>query len=152
MTKQNEKELCRQLRESRKELEQAKTRIDKLDSIVQRLYEDNIDGKISDERFGRMSATYDEEQAQLESRISELEAFIEDARQQTINVDSFLSMVRKYTEIPELTAEIIRSFVEKVEVYQPEKIPGTRTKKQTVCIHWNFIGAVEIPAENEKTA
>ena len=152
VTKQNEKELNRQLRESRKELEQAKTRIGKLDTIVQKLYEDNIDGKISDERFSRMSATYDEEQAQLESRISELEAFIEDARQQTINVDSFLSMVRKYTEIPELTAEIIRSFVEKVEVYQPEKIPGTRTKKQTVCIHWNFIGAVEIPAENEKTA
>lgn len=152
VTKQNEKELNRQLRESRKELEQAKTRIGKLDTIVQKLYEDNIDGKISDERFSRMSATYDEEQAQLESRISELEAFIEEARQQTINVDSFLSMVRKYTEIPELTAEIIRSFEEKVEVYQPEKIPGTRTKKQTVCIHWNFIGAVEIPAENEKTA
>lgn len=50
------------------------------------------------------------------------------------------------------TAEIIRSFVERIDVYKPEKVPGTRTKKQTICIHWNFIGAVDIPAEHEKTA
>ena len=100
----------------------------------------------------RMSATYEAGQRQLESCVSELEAFIEDSRQQTINVDSFLSMVRKYTEITELTAEIIRSFVEKVEVYQSEKVPGTRTKKQTICIHWNFTGALDISTENEKTA
>ena len=54
-------------------------------------------------------------------------------------------MVRKYSEITELSAEIIRSFVEKIEVQQPEKVPGTRTKKQTVVIWWNFIGAVDIP-------
>ena len=65
VTKQNEKELNMQLCESHKELEQAKTRIGKLDTIVQKLYEDNIDGKISDEHFSRMSATYDEEQSQL---------------------------------------------------------------------------------------
>lgn len=99
-----------------------------------------------------MSATYEAGQRQLESCVSELEAFIEDSRRQTINVDSFLSMVRKYTEITELTAEIIRSFVEKVEVYQSEKVPGTRTKKQTICIHWNFTGTLDISTENEKTA
>lgn len=63
------------------------------------------------------------------------------------NAESFLSMVRKYTDIKELTAEIILSFVEKIEVQQPEKVPGTRTKKQTVVIWWNFIGAVDIPDE-----
>lgn len=152
VTKQSEKELTRQLRDSHKELEQAQSRIVKLDTIVQRLYEDNIDGKISDERFSRMSATYEAEQQQLESRVAELKAFIDQARKQHLNVDSFLAMVRKYTEIPELTAEIIRSFVEKIEVCQSEKVPGTRTKKQTICIHWNFIGSVDIPAENEKTA
>jgi len=50
-----------------------------------------------------------------------------------------------------LSAEIIRSFVERIEVLQPEKVPGTRTKKQTIVIYWNFIGAVEIPDEHEKT-
>lgn len=111
-----------------------KERIKKLDSIMQRLYEDNIDGKISDDRFSRMSATYETEQKQLEARVSELEAAIAEAREQRLNVDSFLGMVRRYTDITELTAEIIRSFVEKIEVKKPEKIPGTRTKKQTLVI------------------
>ena len=152
VTKQSEKELNRQLRDSHKELEQTKSRIAKLDTIVQRLYEDNLDGKISDERFARMSATYDAEQKELEQRQIELQEFIDKSKEQTLNVDSFLKVVRKYTDITELTAEIIRSFVERIDVYKPEKVPGTRTKKQTICIHWNFIGAVDIPAEYEKTA
>ena len=152
VTKQSEKDLNRQLRDSHKELEQSKSRISKLDTIIQRLYEDNLDGKISDERFARMSATYDAEQKQLEQRQIELQEFIDKSKEQTLNVDSFLKVVRKYTDITELTAEIIRSFVERIDVYKPEKVPGTRTKKQTICIHWNFIGAVDIPAEHEKTA
>lgn len=152
VTRQKEKDLNRHLRDSHKELEQAKDRICKLDSIIQRLYEDNIDGKISDERFRRMSATYEVEQRQLESRSAELQEFIDTSNEQRLNVDSFLNLVHRYTEITELTAEIIRSFVERIEVQQPEQVPGTRTKKQTIAIIWNFIGAVEIPEEARKTA
>ena len=152
VTRQSEKELNRQLRDSNRELAQAEARIQKLDVIMQRLYEDNVDGKISDERFSRMAKTYEDEQRQLESRKVELDAFIAIAKEQRLNVDSFLDMVRKYTDITDLTAEIIRSFVEKIEVMKPEKVPGTRTKKQTIVIHWNFIGAVEIPDTKEKTA
>ncbi|MBR5295645.1 MAG: DUF4368 domain-containing protein [Clostridia bacterium] len=65
---------------------------------------------------------------------------------------TYLTQVRKYTEIKELDAEIIRTFVERIDVFKPEKVPGTRTKKQTVLIHWNFIGAVELPQEQEKSA
>ena len=152
VTRQSEKELNRQLRDSNRELAQAEAGIQKLNVIMQRLYEDNVDGKISDERFARMARTYEDEQRQLESRKVELDAFIAIAKEQRLNVDSFLDMVRKYTDITELTAEIIRSFVEKIEVMKPEKVPGTRTKKQTIVIHWNFIGAVEIPDTKEKTA
>lgn len=152
VTRQSEKELNRQLRDSNRELAQAEARIQKLDVIMQRLYEDNVDGKISDERFFRMAKTYEDEQRQLESRKVELDAFIATAKEQRLNVDSFLDMIRKYTDITELTAEIIRSFVEKIEVMKPEKVPGTRTKKQTIVIHWNFIGVVEIPDTKEKTA
>ena len=83
---------------------------------------------------------------------AELTEFIDTAKEQRLNTDSFLGMVRKYTDITELSAEIIRSFVERIDVLQPEKVPGTRTKKQTIVIYWNFIGAVEIPDEQEKTA
>ena len=155
VTKQNEKELSRLMRDSNRELAQAKERIGKLDTIVQRLYEDNVDGKISDERFTRMSATYEAEQKRLEARVYELETAIAEAREQRLNVDSFLGMVRKYTDVTELTAEIIRSFVEKIVVKKPEKIPGTRTKKQTLVIWWNFIGVVDVPkdpSEQRETA
>ena len=152
VTRQSEKELSRQLRDSNRELAQAEARIGKLDVIIQRLYEDNVEGKISDERYARMSESYEAEQKQLEDHKAELENFIATAKKDRLNVDSFLGMVRKYTDITELTAEIIRSFVEKIEVLKPEKVPGTRTKKQTIVIYWNFIGAVEIPVEEEKTA
>lgn len=120
--------------------------------LIQRLYEDNVDGKISDDRFSRMGKTYEDEQKQLESRNEELTTFIESSKEQWLNVDSFLDMVRRYTDITELSAEIIRSFVKKIEVMKPEKVPGTRTKKQTIVIHWNFIGAVALPQTKEKTA
>lgn len=150
VTRHSEKELTRQLRDSTRELEQAEERIGKLDSIIQRLYEDNVEGKISDERFAKLSASYEAEQNQLESRKAELTEFIDASKEQRLNVDSFLGMVRKYTDITELTAEIIRSFVEKIEVLKPEKVPGTRTKKQTIVIYWNFIGAVETPLKRKK--
>ena len=152
LTKKNEKDLSRQLRDSTRELEQAMQRITKLDGIIQRLYEDNLDGKISDERFARMNATYEQEQKNLENRVTTLREVISKAKHQRLNIDSFLAQVRKYTEIKELDAEIIRTLVERIEVFTPEKITGSRTKKQTVLIHWNFIGAVNLPQEQKKSA
>ncbi len=156
VTQKGEKELNRQLRENSTELARAEERIRQLDTIISRLYEDNISGKVSDERFAKMSASYEAEQKALESRASELRTFISETKEQRLNAESFLSMVRKYSEITELTPEIVRAFVERIEVQQPEKVPGSRTKKQTIVIFWNFIGAVEIPddisEEQKKTA
>lgn len=150
VTRKSETELNRQLRESRRELDQARQRITRLDSIVKNLYEDNIEGKISDERFKRLSETYDEEQSQLEKRASELQDYIDSSKEQRLNVDSFLALVRRSLEISELTPEIIRSFVEKIEVFQPEKVPGTRTKRQRILIHWNYIGVVDLSDGKQK--
>ncbi len=108
-------------------------------------YEDNLDGKISDERFKSMYKSYDKEQAELTSKIESLESFISKAQEECLNVDSFLKLVRQYTNIQELNAEIIRIFVDKIYVEKSEKVAGTRTKKQTIWIQWNYIGAVDIP-------
>lgn len=140
------------MKDSRKELESALARIARLDTLAQRLYEDNVDGKILDERFEKLSAIYEAEQRQLQERTAEMQEFIDRAKEQHLNVDSFLAQIRKYTDITELDAEIVRAFVDRIEAFQPEKIPGTRTKQQTIRIYWNFIGAVDIPQENEKSA
>ena len=150
VTKSKAKEIDRSLRESRREYDLAKARIAKLDTIMQRLYEDNVEGKISDERFMRMASTYEAEQKQLEARIGELEAFIAEAKEKTLNAEYFLSLVRKYTDIRELDAEIVREFVDRIIVHKAETVNGHR--QQRIEIIYNCVGIVEIPARYEKTA
>lgn len=139
--------LNREMKDNRKEYEQSQARIAALDKIIQRLYEDNVTGRISDERFARMSATYEAEQQTLEKRVAELQILMDGAKQKAMNVEYFLSLVRKYTDIQELTGEIIREFVEKIIVFKAEKVDGHR--QQRIQIIYNAIGAVEIPNEKE---
>ena len=146
------------LRDSKRELEQVQHRIKKLDDIIQNLYEDNIDGKVSDERFAKMTANYESEQKTLSVRASELNEIIiqlkieiSSAQEETANADRFLSLVRKYTDIKELTAEILREFVEKVYVHQAEHIDGKKIQK--IRIVYNCIGEFNPPIKiREKTA
>ena len=153
VTDKTRAEVNRSLRDDKRELEQAQVRAGKLDDIIQRLYEDNLDGKISDERFAKMTASYEDEQKTLESRIRELKAAIGTVTENASNVDAFLKLVRKYTDIQELTAEIIREFVEKIYVYKVERIDGKRI--QRIKIVWNCIGEFTPPdkcKKDEKTA
>lgn len=155
VTKKTRSELDKSMRDSRRELEQAQARIAKLDEIIQRLYEDNIEGKISDERFTKMTANYEAEQQTLEKRVTELKSIMTEEKESALNVDHFLTLVRKYTDIKELTAEIIREFVEKIYVYKAERIDGRRV--QRIKIVWNCIGEFEPPVststtKNEKSA
>ena len=155
VTKKTRSELDKSMRDSRRELEQAQARIAKLDEIIQRLYEDNIEGKISDERFAKMTANYEAEQQALEKRVTELKSIMTEDKESALNVDHFLTLVRKYTDIKELTAEIIREFVEKIYVYKAERIDGRRV--QRIKIVWNCIGEFDPPVststtKNEKSA
>lgn len=143
VTRNSEKALDRELRDCRKEYEQAKARIAKLDTLIQRIYEDNVEGKISDDRFAKLSGNYETEQAQLQSRVEELQRFLADAKEMSLNADHFLALVRKYTDIRELDAEIIREFVERINVFQAEKVDGHR--QQRIQIIYNCIGAVVLP-------
>ena len=143
VTRNSEKALDRELRDCRKEYEQAKARIAKLDTLIQRIYEDNVEGKISDDRFAKLSGNYEAEQAQLQSRVEELQRFLDDAKEKSLNADHFLALVRKYTDIRELDAEIIREFVERINVFQAEKVDGHR--QQRIQIIYNCIGAVDLP-------
>ena len=144
--------LDKSLRDSKRELEQSQSRIAKLDDIIQRLYEDNISGKVSDERFAKMTANYEAEQHTLESRVAELKAAMNAENESSINVDHFLWLVRKYTNIQELTAEMIREFVERIYVYKAERVDGRRV--QRIKIVWNCIGEFTPPTakEQEKSA
>lgn len=150
VTQKSKQETERNLRESKKELEAAKARVTKIDGIIQRFYEDNIEGKVSDERFAKLTATYEAEQRQLEYRIVELQSFMANAKNESLGIDTFLSIVRRYTDIKELDAEIIRVFVEKILVYKAEKVDGHRV--QRIKIIYNGIGEIPTTPINGKTA
>jgi hypothetical protein len=95
-----------------------------------------------------MSANYEEEQHTLGDQVNELKTLIDSEKESAINVDRFLSLVCKYTDVKELTAEIIREFVEKIYVHQMERIDGH--KVQRIRIVWNCIGEFTPPAITEK--
>ena len=95
----------------------------------------------------KMSASYEDEQKTLKARVTELECEIATYKENSLYMNQFLDLVKGYTEVPELTAEIIREFIEKVYVYHPDKINVQKT--QRVRIVWNCIA--EIPSQN-KTA
>ena len=148
--KNSEKVLAQELKQNQKEYEQAKARIATLDKIIQKLYEDNVFGKISDERFKKMSLDYESEQKELTGKVAALKENLESAKEQSMNTDRFLSLVKKYTEIKTLDAEIIRAFIDKIIVFKAEKVDGKR--QQRIRIFYNCIGAVDIPEKHEKTA
>ncbi|MBO4877706.1 MAG: recombinase family protein [Ruminococcus sp.] len=129
-----------ELFKAKKALNQTNKRIAELDKLFTRLYEDNVSGKISDERFTMMSAGYDDEQKKLKASVTELNAFIETAEQKTADANSFIKVVRKYEHITELTPTIVHELIEKIVIYAPDKSSGHRT--QDIEIHFRFGVAV----------
>ena len=125
---------------AKKALNQVEKRITELDRLFARLYEDNISGKISDERFAILSAGYENEQKKLKDKASNLSAYIETAEQKCADVNSFIKVVQKYEHITELTPEIMHELIEKIVVYAPDKSDGHRT--QQIEIHFRFNVAV----------
>ena len=111
---QQSDEADRKLKE--KELKALLARDEELDGLFERIYEDNVSGKISDERFSRMSRRYEDEQKELTEKIKQLRAEIEKQSSRTMTTDMFISLVRKYTRAKKLTPRMLNELVEKIEV------------------------------------
>ena len=107
-----------------KELKSLLARDDELDGLFERIYEDNVSGKLSDDRFAKMSRRYEEEQKELSEKIKKLRSEIEKQSSRATSTDMFVSIVRKYTRARKLTPRMLNELVEKIEVYNAEKIDG----------------------------
>lgn len=135
--RQRNKELTKQ----KKRMSEIQSRMKELDNLFQRIYEDNISGKLSDERFMKLSKGYDTEQADLQEEMTRLQEHIQQAEKQSVNVDRFLSIVKKYTNLTELTPEILHEFVDRIIVHAPDKSSGRRL--QEIEIIYNHIGTFD---------
>ncbi len=128
---------------NKKLLSQYEKRIKDIDNLIQHIYEDNISGKITDERFTTLSSNYEKEQKELKSKVKELASKLDTTKQQELDLTSFVSKVKQYTEISELTPEIINELIDKIYVYQSEKVNGKPT--QQIDIYYNGIGIINFP-------
>jgi len=108
-------------KQAKRKLEKQGRRINELDATIQRLYEDHIMGKLSAERFEKLSEGYKKEQAELKASVDELRPMIGTAETQAINIQSFLKVVKKYTEPTVLTPALLHEFVNKIVVHAPDK-------------------------------
>ena len=128
-----------------KELKSLLARDDELDGLFERIYEDNVSGKLSDDRFAKMSRRYEEEQKELSEKIKKLRTEIDRQNSRATSTDMFVSIVRKYTRARKLTPRMLNELVEKIEVYNAERIDGEWV--QRLRIHYNCVGEMNIPNE-----
>ena len=127
------------------EVRQARKRIAELDRIFKRIYEDDINGTISHERFLNLSAEDEAEQKELTEKVKAEQQEVDTYEQNKSDFDSFAAIIRKYVGITELTPTIVNEFIKKIVVHAPEKIDGKRFQK--VDIIFNFVGEIHLPTD-----
>ena len=130
----------------RETLSKAESRIAELDNLFKHLYEDNVTGKLSDERFIKMSHDYELEQSNLKAMAEVLREEIKQQEKQKTNVKAFISAVKKYTDMQQLDAAMLREFIDRIEVSHTDK----KSKTREITIVYNFIGAFDFGRAKEK--
>ena len=128
----------------KKRVRREEKRVSDLNGIIKKLYESYALGKIPEKRFDALSAEYEKEQAALEESVAKAKAELADFEADTVRVDKFMELARKYTDFSELTTPMINEFVEKILVHEGDRSSGERV--QEVEIYLKFIGKFEIPA------
>ena len=141
LEQQNQAQFSKDNKRQRQQLKKDEHRFKEIDGIIQKLYEDNLLGKISDERFVKLSQSYEEEQHQLQASISDLTEKLAKQQEDKLNISKFMARISKYTELPELTVEIVNELIDKIVIHKP-----TGTKRNRIIqidIYYNFIGKLD---------
>ena len=140
----------KQLAAKRRELSKAKKRIAEIDALIQKIYEDNASGKLSDERYATLSLSYEEEQKTLKAAVPEMQAYLETETDKAESLQRFIQKVKQITELKALTPELIHEFVDKIVVYAPRYLDGKRV--QLLDIYYSGVGILHevTPEEMEE--
>ena len=126
-----------------RELDALTARDRELDMLFERLYEDNVSGKIDDARFAKMSKRYEQEQGENAKKIKALRLELKKDESKRMDIDDFLETVRRYTDATTITKRMVAELIDHIEVYHAEKQDGITN--QCVVIHYNCIGAFDVP-------
>ena len=137
------KQVVLQQRKNQTALQEALSREKEVDILYEKLFEEKILGNLTEERFKKLSYKYEDEQTALRQKIKHLKDVVVEEKKHEMNADGFLQIVRKYTDIKELTPEILREFIDKIVVHHREQLFGETVQK--VEIYYKMIGYVELP-------
>ena len=124
----------KELSAKRRQLTQAQRRIEELDRLFKRIYEDNISGKINDSRFQKLSGDYENEQAELTKKVQTLEQEIVKQQEEADSIEQFIRRAKKYPELTELTPAVLHDLVNKVYVCAPDKSSGHRVQDVRISL------------------
>jgi predicted nucleic acid-binding Zn-ribbon protein len=139
----NQHEQVQERLAKKKAADKQRRRISEIDTLIERLYVDNVSGKVTDERYEKMSAKFEAEQAALVRELDTMQSELAQLESQAANVDGFLNTVRRYTtEIETLTPAIVHEFIDKIIIHEPEN--ARKDRRQKVEIIYNKIGAVDL--------
>jgi DNA invertase Pin-like site-specific DNA recombinase len=136
VTESETAEQQRMATKKQKALIKTETRISEIDGIIQNLYEDNVNGKLSDARFVKLSGDYEREQDILKRNAEEIRKAVKEYERSKSRVNDFIDLTKKYIDMKEPDSEILREFIKRINVYERDK----KAKTQRVEIVYNFIG------------
>jgi hypothetical protein len=142
----SKKETVKFQSKTKADLKRLHERQEDIGRIIRKLYEDNVCGRITDERFDFLAKSYEDEGNDLKTKIQELKNALASSVQEEEKLSKFLKVVKSYTKIEELTPEILNSFIEKIYIGETEKYDGR--KMQEVEIIYKFVGAINLPQYN----
>ncbi|GCF93589.1 recombinase [Enterococcus florum] len=141
LEKRNEEESTKEAKQQERKLIKAEKRIIELDNIIKRLYEDNLTGKLSDERFMKFSKDYESEQQELESFVANASQLIKQQQEQRQNVQKFIKVIKQFSTLEKLTPTIVNTLIERIEIHKSDR---HRRNTQVVDIYYNFVGALDV--------
>ena len=142
INRKNSAEVRREINAVQKELDAMRRRSTELTTLFKRLYEDNVLGHITNEQFRILSGDYNAEQKELTTAIPEKEARLQKLQDSAANVEAFIEKAKRYTEIPELTPEILRLFIQRIEVGERSE-KYSRTAEQEIRIIYRDVGVMD---------
>ena len=138
------------LKRMKRAVENNKKRIDEIDLLIEHIYEDNVKGKLTDERFMTMSRKLEEEQRSLKAETEAVESELAKEEERKTDLRLLLKIVRERTDIRELTPELVNTLIRRIEIHEPQIIDGQRTIG--VDIYFTGIGMFSVPDSEELSA
>ena len=136
------------IRTMRQNVEKSRCRIKEIDMLIERIYEDNVLGKLSDDCYSRMSSNYEREQKELLASVEQDEQMIREAEQKRVNLKTFLDVIRECIDLKELTPEIVNTLIQKIEVHRSQT-DDDGVKHVPIDITFTAVGIINIPTEKE---